>query len=368
MRVMEENAGITSDLLAAVARALDLSAEQDLRVERTLPTHVRSEVVAIATPGGRHLIAKQFLDGEAQLRFEAEHTTLSTLAGSLAPIPALRGADSERLVLIVDAIDGPTVEEVLRGGAPGGADRWLVAYARAMGILHSAAAGAVAAIRRVREERGHTESSFWPPFARDVRASAEKLAAFSETPADELAREMAEIVQRTYEAPGADGTLIQWDSWPGNAIAGRDKVVIVDLENSMNGSGLIDVSSWHLAFPAAPLRAPFAGPIPDRLIKQMDGAYEQARGRRTNAANLAFAVACRMLFELTAPSVRRLASGTLDDRIRALYAFRLERAASVLRRAGVLPVLTDAMQSVAAKAKPTTASGDHLQPYAAVRD
>ena len=75
-----------------------------------------------------------------------------------------------------------------------------------------------------------------------------------------------------------------------------------------------------------------------------------------------------MLFELTAPSAHKLASGTLDDRIRALYAFRLARAADLLRRAAVLPVLATAMVNVAAKAKPRGAGAEQLQPYAALRD
>ena len=87
-----------------------------------------------------------------------------------------------------------------------------------------------------------------------------------------------------------------------------------------------------------------------------------------NAADLAFAVADRMPFELTAPSASRLVNGSLDARIRTLCAFRLSRAADLLREAEVLLILATGMANHAMKAKPMGVGAVQLQPYDALVD
>jgi len=357
-----------NEILQAVGRALQLDAERDLNIERVLATHIRSEVVVIRTRLGERVIAKRFLESDADLRFEAESTALRGLADTAAPVPHFRGEDRKSLVLVMEALDGSTVEDVIRGNDREEAARGLVAYANAIGLLHLVGRDAALAIGRAREERGYDQSRFWPPFARDPRGAAARLAAFTDAPRDPLADEIAYVVARTFEAPGADATLIQWDCWPGNAIGPQDRVVLVDLENSMFGAALVDVSSWHLAFPPAPLVLPLAGLIPDELIRRMDRAYVEASGREITTQDLAPAVASRMLFELTAPSAPKLMSGSLDAGIRALYAFRLMRASELVRQASVLPVLASTMVNIAAKARPSDPATAQPLPYPALAD
>jgi hypothetical protein len=177
------------------------------------------------------------------------------------------------------------------------------------------------------------------------------LTAFTGAPSERLTEEVSEVVDCTFANPGEAAALIQWDNWPGNAIAG-DEVTLIDLENAMTGNGLLDASSWHLAFPPAPLRLPLAGAIPDGVIAAMDQEYQKASGLPNDARALAFAIAGRMLFELTAPSAPKLVAGTLDPRIQMLYAYRLSRAADAFERGAVLPALGALMAEVSRRVIP----------------
>jgi hypothetical protein len=253
---------MSQDFLVAVARALGLNSKALMQVEASLGA--RSETTVVVTPDGEHLLAKQFIDGDAELRFEAELTALHGLVGPL--VPRLLGADRESLVVVMEWLAGPTVEEVIRGTDRHDAERRLVAYARAIGLLHAKGRHALAEITTARQERGFAPRDFWPPFARDPHGAALKLSTFSASPLAELADEMVEVVDRTYGAPLDDATVVQWDNWPGNAVALPDRIVLVDLENAMYGSPLLDVSSWHLAFPAAPLRLPMASRVSIDLV------------------------------------------------------------------------------------------------------
>ena len=99
----------------------------------------------------------------------------------------------------------------------------------------------------------------------------------------------------------------------------------------------------------------------------MDDAYADASGKPIDPRALAFGVASRMLFEVTASGAQKLAAGTLDRRIRLLYARRLETAAEVLRRAAVLPTLADAMLAMAARARGVDLANAELSAYPALR-
>jgi hypothetical protein len=60
------------------------------------------------------------------------NTALHGLVGPL--VPRLLGADRESLVVVMEWLAGPTVEEVIRGTDRHDAERRLVAYARAIGL------------------------------------------------------------------------------------------------------------------------------------------------------------------------------------------------------------------------------------------
>ena len=135
----------------------------------------------------------------------------------------------------------------------------------------------------------------------------------------------------------------------------------------MVAAPLVDVSSWHLSFPAAPLRSPMPAAIPDAIVALMDRAYAQASGREVDSRDLAFGVASRMLFELTASGAQKLMNGTLDDRIRLLYSIRLDKAAELLQRASVLPTLAAAMTTISKKARGGANELPVLAPYPAFR-
>lgn len=333
----------------AVARALGLEDEGDLRLIHSLATHVRSEVVVMSSLAGARVVAKQFRDGDAELRFEAEISALRALKPTAAPIPHLLGEDRDDLLIVMDFVDGPSVEDMIRGSDRDLALRHLVSYARAIRTLHRIGRSVVSNVAQAREGRGHPAMEFWPPFARDARAAVARLTASTDAPSDRLTEEVGEVVERAFQNVGNAATLIQWDNWPGNSVAASDKVILVDLENAMRGDGLLDVSSWHLAFPPAPLRLPLADALPDAVVAAMDQEYQDASGLTVEEQSLAFAMAARMLYELTTPSAPKLVAGTLDPRIQVLYAYRLRRAAATLERAAVLPALGTLMSEVAAR-------------------
>lgn len=120
-----------SELLRAVGRTLDLDDEGVLRIVGSVPTGVRSDVAVIATRSGDRLLAKRFLGTDAERRFEAELTALQALNGTIATVPRCRGADRESLVVIMDASEGPTVEDLIRGTDRVEAERGLIGYAKA---------------------------------------------------------------------------------------------------------------------------------------------------------------------------------------------------------------------------------------------
>ena len=320
----------------------------------------------LTTGSHERLIAKRFRAGDAELRFEAELTALETLgAGMPAPVARLLGSDRASLLLVMEYVGDRSVEDALQGETREDAERSLVAYASAIGRLHRAGGEAVGTLSQLREVRGYSDSSFWPPFARDAQASG--LAAYASASPELVTSEISEVVAETFADPRGRRTLIQWDSWPGNSIARGEQTFLVDLENSMTGDPFVDVASWHLLFPAAPHRLPLPGVIPLELVQRMDRAYTEASGQKILPRPLAFGIASRMLFEVTAAGAQKLAAGTLDHRIRLLYACRLEKAADVLDRATVLPALMDAMSTMAAKARGVDLAGTELAPYPAFR-
>jgi hypothetical protein len=134
--------------------------------------------------------------------------------------------------------------------------------------------------------------------------------------------------------------------------------------NPVPANALLDVSSWDLAFPAAPLRAPFAAALPADMMDQMDEAYQRTAGRDISADRLAVAIAGRMLFELTASSAPRLLYDLIGTPIATLYELRLRRAASMLRAADVLPEFAAAMEQLASLLFRPDA--EELRPYAAL--
>ena len=357
-----------TDLIEAVSRALSRSGSSTsgLRVARTLSSHDRSDVAVMTTASRGRFIAKRFRLGDAELRFEAEITALEALeARPLAPVAHLLGSDREALLLVMEYVGDTSVEDLLQGRPREDAERALVGYASAIGRLHRTGSEALGAVRRWREGRGYPDNRFWPPFARNPQASG--LATYTSASADLVTAEINAVVAETFAESHERRTLVQWDNWPGNSIARAEQTVLVDLENTMSGDPFIDVASWHLFFPAAPHRLPLPGGIPAQLVTQMDAAYADASGQEIDLRALAFGVASRMLFEVTASGAQKLAAGTLDRRIRLLYACRLETAAEALHRAAVLPTLTDAMLAMAARARGVDLANAELSTYPALR-
>ena len=355
------------DLIDAVSRALSRSSSTSgLSLARTLSTHDRSDVAVLTTASHERFIAKRFRLEDAELRFEAEMTALEALeARPLSPVAHLLGTDRQALVLVMEYVGDTSVEDLLHGGHREEAEQALVGYASAIGRLHRAGSEAIGALRQRREAHGYPDNRFWPAFARDPQASG--LATYTNASPELVTSEIKSVVAKTFADPHERRTLVQWDSWPGNSIVRAEQTVLVDLENSMSGDPFIDVASWHLLFPAAPHRLPLPGGIPAQLVTQMDAAYADASGQEIDLRALAFGVASRMLFEVTASGAQKLAAGTLDPRIRLLYARRLETAAEALRRAAVLPTLTDAMLAMAARARGVDLANAELSTYPALR-
>jgi hypothetical protein len=357
-----------SDLLEGASRALGRSgaSASSLRIARTLSTHTRSEVSVLITPSNERLIVKRFREEDAELRFEAEMTALEALeARPLSPLAHLLGSDRKSLILVMEYVGDTSIEDLIQGREARPAESALLGYASAIGRLHRAGSGVLRALQLRREASGYPDSRSWPPFARDRQASG--LATYTSASAELVTSEITAVVAETFAGEHEGRTLIQWDSWPGNSIARGEQTFLVDLENSMSGNPSIDVASWHLLFPAAPHRLPLPGGIPAQLVTRMDAAYANANGQEIDPRALAFGVASRMLFEVTASGAQKLAAGTLDRRIRLLYACRLEIAAEVLGRAAVLPALRDAMSAMAARARGVDLANAEIPAYPALR-
>jgi len=330
----------------------------------TFATSIRSEVQIIQTTAtGERFVAKQYLGEDRRRRFIAETSVLRALSEhGNAPVPRLRALSASDLVIVMTEADGVPVENVIRSQERDTARLALAGYAGAIGLLHSVSREAVDGITSGRQEAGFREDDFLPPFARDPRESSRRVADLTGRSADALVIELRDVIAEGFAGDSLD-TLIQWDTWPGNAIAAPDAVTLTDFEHALRGNALLDVSSWHLAFPAAPLRAPFAAQLPAVVMDEMDEAYQRTAGREITAERLAVAIAGRMLFELTASSAPRLLADLIATPIATLYELRLRRAASTLRAADVLPEFAAAMEQLASQLFRPDA--EQLEPYAA---
>jgi hypothetical protein len=357
-----------SDLLEGVSRALSRSraSGSGLRIVRMLSTHSRSEVAVLITASNERLIAKRFREEDAELRFDAEMTALEALdARPLSPLAHLLASDRESLILVMEYVGDTSIEDLIQSEQARDAEPALVGYASAIGRLHRAGSEVLGALRLRREAGGYPDNRFWPPFARDRQASG--LSAYASATPEVVTSEVNAVVAETFADAHKGRTLIQWDSWPGNSIARGAQTFLVDLENSMSGDPFIDIASWHLLFPAAPHRLPLPGRIPAQRVTRMDAAYANASGQEIDSRALAFGVASRMLFEVTASGAQKLAAGTLDRSIRLLYACRLEAAVELLGRAAVLPALRDAMSVMAARARGVDLAHAEILAYPALR-
>jgi hypothetical protein len=259
-----------------------------------------------------------------------------------------------------------TVEDCLWVGDRQTAEELLQAYSRTVGLFHRLGREALPAIDAARRSRGYTPDQFWPPFAREDEALKTGYVEHGDAPIESLGPELRRVVAETFWDE-ATATLIQWDCWPGNAMQMRGHTPLIDLENSMQADPLLDVASWHLCFPAAPLRSPWAAALPAHVVTEMDRTYEAATGESIDTRRLALACASRMQFELTASGGRKLISGQLPQRVRLLYAVRLEATAELCRNASVLPTLAASMAAIAAKARGTDLVDAHLNTYPALQ-
>ena len=352
-------------LLETASALLRLRPHEDVRVVLTFATGPRSEVQIIRTAAGKGFVAKQYVGEDARRRFVAEASALRTLSErSDAPVPRLEAISADDLVIVMREAKGVSIENVIRTQERGAGRSAMARYASAIGLLHSVSRGLVDRITNERQQDGFAEEDFLPPFARDPGDAARRVAKLVGRASDALVVELRDVIGESFRSASAD-TLIQWDTWPGNAIATSDAVTIVDFEHGLRGNALLDVSSWHLAFPAAPLRTPFAAQLPADVIDEMDAAYESAVGREINAERLAVVTAGRMLFEVTAPSAPRLLNDLVGTTIVALYLLRARQAASMLRAAELLPELASVMEQLASLLSRQDA--EKLGPYYAFR-
>jgi hypothetical protein len=322
-------------------------------------------VQIIRTADGERFVAKQYVGEDARRRFVAETSVLRTLSDSgTVLVPRLEAMSADDLVIVMREAEGVSVESVIRTQERDAGRLAMTRYAGAIGLLHAVTRGAVDRITSERRQEGFVEEDFLPPFARDPDEAAGRVAKLVGRPSDALVVELRDVIAESFESASAD-TLVQWDTWPGNAIAASDATTLIDFEQGLRGNALLDVSSWHLAFPAAPLRLPFAAQLPADVIDEMDTAYESAVCREIDGDRLAVAIAGRILFEVTAPSAPRLLNDLVGTPIVALYLLRARQAASMLRTADLLPELASVMEQLASLLSRPEA--EKLEPYYAFR-
>jgi len=352
-------------LLETASALLRLRPSEDVRVVLTVATGPRSEVKIIRTAAGERFVAKHYVGDDARRRFVAETSVLRMLSEhSRAPVPRLEAVSPDELVIVMREAEGISVENAIRTQERDAGRLVMARYASAIGRLHSLTRGVVNGIASERQQDGFAEKVFLPPFARDPDDAAHRVAQLVGQSSDALVVELRDVIAESFWSASAN-TLIQWDTWPGNAIAASDATTLIDFEDAVRGNALLDVSSWHLAFPAAPLRIPFAAQLPADVMNEMDAAYESAVGRTIDAERLAVAIAGRMLFEVTAPSAPRLFNDLAGTPIAALYLLRVRHAASVLRTADLLPELATVMEQLASLL--SRPNGAELEPYDAFR-
>lgn len=265
-------------LLETASALLRLQPYDDVRVVLAFAAGPRSEVQIIQTTAtGERFVAKQYLGNDGRRRFIAETSVLRTLSEQdTAPVPRLRAVSADDLVIVMTEATGVAVENVIRLEKRDSARLAMVRYASAIGLLHRVSREAVDRITSARRDAGFREDEFLPPFARDPRDSARRVAELIGWSADTLTVELRDVIAESFASNSANA-LIQWDTWPGNAIAGPDAVTLIDFEDALRGNAVLDVCSWHLAFPAAPLRVPFSCAIASRSDRP-DGRGIPARG------------------------------------------------------------------------------------------
>ena len=259
----------------------------------------------------------------------------------------LAGARQQGVLVFEDlgADLGSLVGSLLNGGADE-AERALIAYARALGRLHTDTAGR-------REGYVETfESIFGAWRARRPPASWVERQAFNvaqKLGGDLPTEELAEIAHRLHE-PGAWLALVHGDPCPDNALVVDDRVRLIDFEFAEPSHALLDAAYWRMGFPTCWC----AGRLPQGVAERVEAAYRAeiapamplAADDAAYRAELAFAAAIWLFVGLD----WRLDDALREDArwgvasVRGRLLHYLEAVVDLADAAGVLPGIARAAE------------------------
>jgi Ser/Thr protein kinase RdoA (MazF antagonist) len=238
----------------------------------------REHVLRLELADGRSVVLKRRDQEEdaGDRGFETELAALEQLSGMPVPVaPCLLGADADAGILIMEDLgQGVSLADLLLTGGRERAEAGLIAYARALGSMHTwtmrRAAGPAGAQAHQAIERG----PWWLTAIANGKEPFLAAAARLGLPSEGLASEIDQITPMLREK-GNFG-LVHGDPCPDNVLLFGDACRIFDFEMSGWGSVVLDAGYLLAPFPScwcfADLPAEVAAPAVDAYRETLDAA------------------------------------------------------------------------------------------------
>ncbi len=269
---------------------------------------------------------------------------LDAVAAGRGHAPAVL-ASADRLIVLEDLGDGPTLVEPLLRGSAGEAEAALLALARRLGRLHADTVG-------LRARFDALQTSLWPGSELRIRRFFERVDTVLDSieqrlPDVRFPREECAAVAAALADPGPFLAYTHGDPCPDNVFLVNGEARLIDFEHGRFGHALIDGVYVRMAFPTCWC----AGRSPDDVVARCEAAYRAELARRVPPA-ADDAIYFRALTEAAAawliarldwllPSALDGPSlwGISDGRARLLN--DLDVFAALAERSGALPAFRD---------------------------
>ncbi len=256
-----------TDLVAAGSAALGLALSDPVK----LVSDDTSMVLRCRSSSGGSVVLKSYpADDYGQASFAAEAAGLEFTTGT-GVAPDLLAVDPEqRLVVMTDLGDSPSLASLLLGQSPGPARAGLLSWARACGELAARTTGRQGEFAGLLEKYGAAPSSGvcdWLP--RRVGEIPGLLTSLSLAVPDGIEGDLAEVTELL--EPGRLEVFSPGDICPDNNLITAGGVRFIDFENADFHSVFLDAA--YLRMPFSTCWCVFA--LPGDLAAQAESAYRK---------------------------------------------------------------------------------------------
>ncbi len=232
--------------------------------------------------------------GSPAHRLRQEHTALVALAGG--PVPQVLGVDFDAGVLVLEAVRGTNVDEIVLGDDPSLTRQVLLDVARSLGDVH-----------RLARQRPHDVQAIGvrPP---DAQRDALRQVAL-EHELRPLAVEQCEEALAIAEEPGPWHSLVHSDPCPDNVIWTEDRgAVLVDFEGARRGLATLDATTLRMAQPTC-----WCAHTAPELVPEAERRYREAAGLDVDDPAWTRAVAAASVLHLLGTLAFHLDQASSED-------------------------------------------------------